>query len=50
MDKEQAKPTKWGRGVENEGGGNLTRLRNLTGAASEAESEGKKRNEDAVRG
>ena len=50
VDKEPAKSTKWGRGVENEGGGNLTRLRNLTGAASEAESEGKKRNKDAVRG
>ena len=35
-------------GVVNEGGGSLTRLRDLTGAASEAESEGTKRNEDAV--
>ena len=38
------------RGVVNEGGGSLTRLRDLTGAASEAESKGTKRNEGAVLG
>ena len=42
--------TKREHGVVNEGGGNLTRLQNLTGAASEAESKGTKRNEDTVRG
>ena len=35
-------------GVVNEGGGSLTRLRDVIGAAGEAESEGMRRNEDVV--
>ena len=36
------------RGVANKGGGSLTRLQDLIGAAGEAESEGMRRNEDVV--
>ena len=44
------KSTKRECSVVNEGGGSLMRLRDMIGAAGEAESEGTRRNKDAVRG